>query len=142
MKKNVLWMLAALMLAMVTVSCSSDDDNMEIPMIPNIKNAKVIRGDIELPNEPVDIETLPQWIYDIVMGWGKSWGDCILLEGIWQGEPAYWHMNIMSSYYPDFFYMSDGSRSRFKDEEVDWSTWKCIYHVGWYTDYSEDNNEE
>ena len=32
MKKNLLWMLAAWMLAMVTVSCSSDDNYVEEPM--------------------------------------------------------------------------------------------------------------
>lgn len=46
MKKTLFCLLATLMLAMVTVSCSTEYKTDE-PMHPNLENVKAIGGDIE-----------------------------------------------------------------------------------------------
>lgn len=122
MRKNVFWMLAALMLAMVTVSCSSDDNEPDEPYVPYIGVPQVPYGEV------VDLDTLPDPIKAIIMRWGEYWEDFILLEGTWLGQHAYWFMNGFSSTFPNFFYMEDGTKSYYIHEKVDWSTWRCTYH--------------
>lgn len=151
MKQKVLWMLAALMLSVVAVSCSDDEDDEgyfeELNNGMVIKNGSVVCGDTKLPNEPVYLTTLPQWLKLEIIGWGCRWADFILLEGTWDGRHAYWYYNTNSlDPMPDYFYFDDKSQSSvFKTGEVDWRSWKCIYLWNWdidmdkYTDLSEYN---
>lgn len=86
MKKNILWILAAWLLTMVAVSCSDDDDiDLSASIGPRFENGNVFIGKTKLPNDPVEIGTLPQWLQDEI---GKE-TMFLLLEGTWKGERAY-----------------------------------------------------
>lgn len=148
MKQKVLWMLAALMLSVVAVSCSDDDEDYESYDFGDIRceNGNVICGQIKLPNSPVDLNTIPIQIQIEIISWANNWKDFVLLEGTWQGKHAYWFNNIHSPFdVPDYFYVE--AEDKIKEEsfifdEVDWSRWKCIYLWNWkmdmepYTDLS------
>ena len=127
-------------MSIVTVSCSSDNDDVNEPRGLRFENGKVFYGRCELPNNPVDLDSLPEWLKENRMT------DRLftLLEGTWKGQHAYYYSHICASLIPDFFYLDDGygTISFFKEEEVDWSTWTCLHDWRWYVDYSLDESEE
>ncbi len=136
MKKNILWILAALMLTMVAVSCSSDDDDdctctSDEDRTMFIKHGKVhYRGSV-LNYEPVDVKNLPEWLLkaypDIE---GDEIGQ-ILCKRIWKGKLTYLYNSLWMSYYPGASYFEDGTLAKIDWKEFEeaggWEAWTCIY---------------
>lgn len=81
----------------------------------------------ELIYDPKDIDTLPEWLQENIYSWKVSPESCTVLEGIWQGQHAYWFNHKGNPYLINFFYLENGNKSYYKPEDVDWSKWKCIY---------------
>ena len=137
MRKNVFWMLAALMLAMVTVSCSSDDDiiddnNAHGNEWVKIENGYVVCGDRTIPNNPIRLGALPEWLKNEISKWGDNMEEFILLSGPMGEQHVYWFYNINSPSQPDYFYYEDGTKSSsYKMDELNWDYWACIYLYSW-----------
>ncbi|WP_301702881.1 hypothetical protein, partial [uncultured Muribaculum sp.] len=82
MKKNLLWMLAACMLAMVTVSCSNDENYVE-------ESIKVIGG-AEVAYVPANMDELPEWLQEWILEDDMQGLGYIVCEGTWDGRRAYY----------------------------------------------------
>lgn len=137
MKKSILWILAAWLLTMVAVSCSDDDDiDLSASIGPRFENGNVFIGKTKLPNDPVEIGTLPQWLQDEI---GKE-TMFLLLEGTWKGERAYLFDKQWIPRLPQTLLVENQNPSlncdyferEFEYYEVNWKEWKCIYHWKWY----------
>lgn len=138
MKKNILWILAALMISFVAVSCSGDDDNepdkTDEPMRYEPKDGKVTMGDGEftrdIPYVPVDIKDLPEWLQKIIYA-GKDF--YIVCEGTWFGKRAFFYWDTFMSSSGGFF-LEDGTyvgeydlNPNFRDNGG-WEGWVCIVY--------------
>lgn len=133
MRKKLLW-LAILLLGITTISCSDDDTDLSASIGPRFENGKIFIGKIELPNDPVDIKSLPTQIQDIIDNGHEHF---LLLEGTWKGKRAYLHDHLRYPYLPQYLLVEDDDisyyyRHKFEYYEVNWKEWKCIYHWKWY----------
>lgn len=146
MKKNLLWMLAAWMLAMVTVSCSSDDNYVEEPMWPRLENGKVVMGSgasrAEIAYVPANMDELPEWLQKLILADGSQLVGYILCEGTWDGQHAYFFWHGFSSLLAGFYtyegvqlasYLGKPNDPEFIEKGGGWDNWTCLafhYPIG------------
>ena len=135
MIKKMLWILAALMMSFVAVSCSNaDDSEPDEPMRYEPKDGKVTMGDgeftREIPYIPVEIKDLPEWLQKIIYA-GKDF--YIVCEGTWFGQRAFFYWDTFMSSTGGFF-LEDGTyvgeyalNPKFRDNGG-WEGWKCIVY--------------
>ena len=134
MKKNLLWMLAAWMLAMVTVSCSNDENYVE-------ESIKVIGG-AEVAYVPANMDELPEWLQKLILTDGSQQVGYILCEGTWDGQHAYFFWHGFSSLLAGFYtyegvqlasYLGKPNDPEFIEKGGGWDNWTCLafhYPIG------------
>ena len=134
MKKNLLWMLAAWMLAMVTVSCSNDENYVE-------ESIKVIGG-AEVAYVPANMDELPEWLQKLILTDGSQLVGYILCEGTWDGQHAYFFWHGFSSLLAGFYtyegvqlasYLGKPNDPEFIEKGGGWDNWTCLafhYSIG------------
>ena len=130
MKKNLLWMLAAWMLAMVTVSCSNDENYVE-------ESIKVIGG-AEVAYVPANMDELPGWLQEWILKDDMQGLGYIVCEGTWDGQHAYFFWHGFSSTLGVFIsdenvclalYGGNPNDPEFIEKGGGWDKWTCIaYH--------------
>ena len=130
MKKNLLWMLAACMLAMVTVSCSNDENYVE-------ESIKVIGG-AEVAYVPANMDELPEWLQEDILTETAQGVGYLLCEGTWDGQHAYFFWHGFSSTLGVFIsdenvclalYGGNPNDPEFIEKGGGWDKWTCIaYH--------------
>ena len=142
MKKNLLWMLAAWMLAMVTVSCSNDDNYVEEPTGPRLENGKVVMGSgasrAEIAYVPANMDELPGWLQEWILKDDMQGLGYIVCEGTWDGRRAYylwypftstlgWFCTYEGVYLASYGGIPDDPE--FIEKGGGWDKWTCIaYH--------------
>lgn len=130
MKKNLLWMLAAWMLAMVTVICSNDENYVE-------ESIKVIGG-AEVAYVPANMDELPEWLQEDILTETAQGVGYLLCEGTWDGQHAYFFWHGFSSTLGVFIsdenvclalYGGNPNDPEFIEKGGGWDKWTCIaYH--------------
>ena len=130
MKKNLLWMLAAWMLAMVTVSCSNDDNYVE--------ESITVIGGAEVAYVPVNMDELPEWLQEWILKDDMQGLGYIVCEGTWEGWHAYYLWYPFTSTFgwfcsdEDVYLASYGGNPNdpeFIEKGGGWDNWTCIsYH--------------
>ncbi|WP_290453631.1 hypothetical protein [uncultured Muribaculum sp.] len=130
MKKNLLWMLAAWMLAMVTVICSNDENYVE-------ESIKVIGG-AEVAYVPANMDELPGWLQEWILTETAQGVGYLLCEGTWDGRRAYylwypftstlgWFCTYEGVYLASYGGIPDDPE--FIEKGGGWDKWTCIaYH--------------
>lgn len=151
MKKDLLWILAALMLAMATVSCSSDDKESNELTGPRVENGKVVMGHgasrTEIVYVPVSIDKLPEWLQEWILSEGPQGVGYVVCEGTWDGQHAYYYYSpFMSSLgslqFDDGYYIScNWFEGEFKEKGGGWEAWTCIAFYDPLTDDEENSDE-
>ena len=146
MKKNLLWMLAACMLAMVTVSCSNADNYVEEPTGPRLENGKVVMGSgasrAEIAYVPANMDELPEWLQEDILTETAQGVGYLLCEGTWDGQHAYFFWHGFSSTLGVFIsdenvclalYGGNPNDPEFIEKGGGWDNWTCLafhYPIG------------
>ena len=145
MKKNLLWMLAACMLAMVTVSCSNDENYVE-------ESIKVIGG-AEVAYVPANMDELPEWLQEDILTETAQGVGYLLCEGTWDGQHAYFFWHGFSSTLGVFIsdenvclalYGGNPNDPEFIEKGGGWDNWTCLalhYPIGKEAEESEEAEE-
>lgn len=150
MKRNLSWILAALMLSFMTVSCSSDDNDVEDPTGPRLENGKVVIGHgasrTEIKYVPANMDELPEWLQEEILEWDKSW--YMICLGTWEGQRAYYYWNALIST-TNSIGLEDGTFISFTAEEFEeksggWDAWTCIFYYCEFDSLADDeeNSDE
>lgn len=123
-------MLAACMLAMVTVSCSNDDNDVE-------ESIKVIGG-AEVAYVPANMDELPEWLQEWILKDDMQMVGYIVCEGTWDGRHAYYTWCPIMSTFGGFHsdegvylasYGGNPNDPEFIEKGGGWDNWTCIaYH--------------
>ena len=118
------------MLAMVTVSCSNDENYVE-------ESIKVIGG-AEVAYVPANMDELPEWLQEWILEDDMQGLGYIVCEGTWDGQHAYFFWHGFSSTLGVFIsdenvclalYGGNPNDPEFIEKGGGWDKWTCIaYH--------------
>lgn len=134
MKKTMLFVLSAMLFAMVGWSCSNDDDNDNQSKVPEYFGL----GKDMVLYSPVELADLPDFLQNEISNPKRLIAE--VYNGIWDGKSAYIVYTEETGLYSRLpvgrLYLADGTDLDilFVDEvsENDFKDWTCVYY--WHKD--------